>query len=271
MDVKSFGTGPCRIVLVPGGPGLVVSSYQELIDLLAEDNEVVTYEPRGTYYRDPSDFPKSEIECADELEAIVTSLPRPEKPTLLLGHSFGGTVVIETMLRDLPIGGAVISNAYSSGKMLGRGVTYRLSLLSEDARARLATISKDDAEAMNKFLAEIWYPSHFCRVNPWPESLVDALGKLNPAFMAHFIGTNIVEMNGAAATWDRENNLHEIRQPVLVISGKNDYYREEDVAQMASLFAEGTAWISETASHTPWLEDPDNFMSHLEPFLERFR
>lgn len=40
---------------------------------------------------------------------------------------------------------------------------------------------------------------------------------------------------------------------------------------MAGVFADGTVWLSETASHTPWIEDGENLMAQITAFLETFR
>lgn len=271
MEVTKVGNGPLRIVLVPGGPGLPVSSYRELIEMLAAENEVVTYDVRGSFHRDMEDIPSTIEDYAQELASVVASSSGPAKPTILFGHSFSGGTVVEAVLAGLPVAGVLLSNAFDSGAMVRRGVDHWISQFPPEVRDRLASIPVDDAGAMDAFLGEHWFPSHFCRLDPWPESLADAMGKLNPRLMKHFIGANLFALDGVARSWSVEERLKEIREPVLVISGKYDYYREDDVLRMASLFPDGRAWISETASHTPWLEDGENFRSRIDSFLERFR
>lgn len=271
MNVKSVGNGSLRILLVPGGPGLVVGAYRELVELLAEKSEVFTYEQRGNYYRDMDDFPHTEKEYAEELLEVYRSLPDDERPLVLFGHSFGGAISIEALAAGLPAAGVVLSNSYSDGSMLSQSISDRIERLPEEGRKRLASIPDGDSEAMDSFVAEVWFPNCFCRLNPWPESLLDALGRLNPKLMAHFLGSSIVETDGAAARWHGEPLLGKIEQPVLVVSGKYDYYAEDTVMRMASLFPNASAWISETSSHTPWLEDPERFKSRVDSFLDRFR
>jgi proline iminopeptidase len=218
-----------------------------------------------------NDIPLTLDDYAKELTSVIGSLSESEKPTLVFGHSFGGGPVVEAMLQGLPVAGAVLADAFDSGAMVQRGVTYRISQLPQAARDRLSSIPKDNTDAVDQFLGEFWFPNHFCRLDPWPESLLDAMGKLNPTLMTHFIGANVLTLDGATKDWSVEERLAEIQQPVLVVSGKYDYYREDDVMRMASLFPDGTAWISQTASHTPWLEDPENFKTCIDSFLDRFR
>lgn len=57
---------------------------------------------------------------------------------------------------------------------------------------------------------------------------------------------------------------------MLIISGKYDHYREEDVTATASLSADENAWIGDTASHTSWREDSQRFMPKATPFSTDF-
>lgn len=270
MEIKYTGKGRCRIVLVPGGPGLATSFYRELTALLAEKNEVVTYDQRGSFTRGLEDYPKTIAEYVDELREVVDSTTEAKKPTVLFGHSFGGAVVIDALAGGMKVDGVVLSNAFPSGQMIRQGIDFRRSRLPDDFKNRYAKAngSTVDLEEINRLLGEYWFPTHFCRLDPWPDSLVDAVSKLNPHLMELFIGSNFFDAQGSLKDWNREKDLGTITRPVLVISGENDYFRPEDTRKMASQFPKGSVWISDTASHTPWLEDTEQLRAHVQEFVD---
>lgn len=269
MDFARWGKGSTRIVLIPGGPGLFTSFYRELVDLLADLCEVVTYEQRGSYYADMENYPTTVEEYVGELREVLGSLPEPEKPTILLGHSFGGAVAIDALLADFPVSGAILSNTFSSNDMFKRGQDYRISQFPEEFHKRRAEIG-DDREALDALIAEYWFPHYFCRVTPMPASIAEGLEKVNTNVLAHFLGQSIFLDTGAMRDWNREKDLATIEHPVLVISAAYDYYRPDDIESMASSFPNGRLWISDSGSHSTWIEDPEGYKEQVSRFLSQF-
>lgn len=259
-----------EVVLVPGGPGLVPEFYQELIEQIGEFAGVLTYKQSGSEPPGSEEFPRTVTAYAEELIQVVESRANPPRPTILLGHSFSVAVVIESLLAGVNVQGAILLNGFDSSAMLSRGLQAKRRELPEAFHAAYGQIEEKRLETLMPILGEYFYPKHFCRLEPWPASFLEAMTKLNMKLAVHFIGSDLFEPDGEITGWDRSGELGGIDLPTLVVSGVYDYYLEEDVHRMARAFGDGQAWISNRASHTPWVEDPQEFRSALGQFLSLF-
>ncbi|MFP4408327.1 MAG: alpha/beta fold hydrolase [Spirochaetaceae bacterium] len=263
------GTLPL-VVLVPGGPGLVAPFYRELIEQVGEFGRVLTYEQRGSEPPDSKEFHRSVAAYAQELSEVVEREADSHRPTVLMGHSFGVAVVIEALLSGLPAQGAILLNGFDSAAMLARGLQARRRELPEPFQLAYDGMEEKRLETLMPILAEHFYPNHFCRLERWPDSFLEAMAKLNMELAVHFLGTDLFEPDGEIARWDRSKELYRITQPTLLVSGVYDYYLEEDLNRMTSALGNGEAWISRGGSHTPWVEDPYSFSAAVGRFLSLF-
>ena len=257
------------MLLVPGGPGLLPGFYDELVEGLAASAQVCTYVQRGTTPSDSEEFPRSIGGFGEELVGVVEEISGEADATVVLGHSFGVLVLIEALLSGLSIDAAILSNGFDSAGMLTRGLGDRFSQLPESFHDAYARIDRTNLAELMPVLGEHFYPRHFCRRDPWPESFVTGLGQVNPQILLHYIGTNLFDPDGVVKDWDRSADLGRITVPSLVISGAYDYYREEDNRRMAEALPNAELRLSETASHSPWIEDPESFYAAVGRFLAR--
>lgn len=269
MDVKRYGSGSVQVLLVPGGPGLLPGFYEELVEGLAAFAQVRTYVQRGTTPPDSEEFPRSIKGFADELGGVAEEVSGDADATVVLGHSFGVPVLIEALLSGLSIDGAILSNGFDSTTMMRRGLGDRFSDLPKGFHEAYARIDRTNLAELMPVLAEHFYPKHFCRRDPWPESFLTGLGQINPKVLLHYLGTNLFDPDGVIRDWDRSADVASIRVPSLVISGAYDYFREEDNRRMAEALPSAELWLSETASHSPWIEDPQGFYAATGRFLAR--
>lgn len=249
---------------MPGGPGLTPRFYEELVTELSRLCSVVTFsafpEPNEQPPRSVEDYARMAIELVEERSSDAG-------PTVLLGHSFGVAVVIEALLSEIPVEGALLLNGFSSGEMLRRGLKQRREALPPEFHEAYRKIDKSNLQELLPLLAEYFYPRHFCRLERWPDSLLEGMGALDLDLIEHFLGTDFFEIDGVIGEWNRSYDLAGIDQPTLVVSGQDDYCSPEDTLAMAEALGDGEAWISTVASHTPWLEDPEGFYRRVREFL----
>lgn len=270
MNVTQHGEGPLQILLVPGGPGLLPGFYDELVEGLTAFGRVRTFLQRGTVPADSDEFPRSMEEFADELAGVLEEIGGDADATVLLGHSFGAAVAVEALLGGADVDRAVLSNGFDSGDMLRRGLGDRRQELPAEFQEGYAHADRSNLAELMPLLATHFYPRHFCRRDPWPESFVTGLGQVNPRILLHFIGSDLFDPDGVLSDWDRSADLGAVTVPSLVVSGTYDYYRLSDSRRIAEALPEGELWVSETASHSPWIEDADGFYGAVERFLAKY-
>ncbi|MFW5688973.1 MAG: alpha/beta fold hydrolase, partial [Spirochaetota bacterium] len=128
------------------------------------------------------------------------------------------------------------------------------------------SIDTSDPEAVMALLLEYWFPRHFCTA-PLPASMGDGLAKMNGAYSTHFIGPNLFEPSGEVMSWDRSNALAALQLPVQVIFGAQDYLTLPDMEAMAQALPNASLAVSEQASHSAWIEDPDFVRETLAEFF----
>jgi proline-specific peptidase len=272
MEMQETGKDGSRILLVPGGPGLVSEFYTELVSTLSRDNRVITFEPSGTWPEDPQGFPRTMDAAIEELAAAVKHASmKTREPVVLLGHSFGAALVLGLLSseRELPsVTSAIVVSGFHSGEMLTRGIANRAASLPADFHTAYNARNRDDPSMLFALLKEYWFPRHFCRTG-WPESFNTGLSRLNAAFSEHYLGPNLLEPTGVLNSWSISNQLHKVDKPTLVAGGLHDYFLLSDVREMAESIPDGHLWMGEESSHSPWIEQAKPFFHGIRQFIQQ--
>lgn len=267
MKVSTKNTGKRRFLLVPGGPGLPVAFYRDLIALIEPLGSVETYQQQGVWPTGSATFPRSVAEAADELkEAVATTTDHTtvdDPPLYLVSHSFGAAVVIEALCSGLAVDGAILLNGYSSGEMLKCAIQERAAALPAEFHRR---VDENNDDAWMALLVDFWLPRHFCRV-PVPQALTDGLSKLNQTYCDHFVGTTFFDPDGAILDWNRDHDLSSIEIPVLFVSGAYDYVAEDTTRRMAAQLPNSYLHFGLNTSHSPWIEAPDETFKAVKRFV----
>lgn len=267
MTIHEFGNGSVHVIIAPGGPGLVPQFYSELVEALAHRYRVTVAAFTGTHPEPEDRFPRNIAEAADELEEVVRARAGAGGPTILCGHSYGGAVAIEALLRDLPVDGAILMSSFPSGDFLAQGIAHRVASLPESFHQRVKDGAANDAGNLAALIAEYWFPRHFCTVE-LPDSFRTGLEKLNPDFMNHVVGPNILNPSGAILEWNRESDLHAITIPVLVLGGPQDYFASDAVRSVFSHLPDGRFVFPAGASHSAWIENAPETINAIHQFVE---
>ena len=114
LRVESEGEGPGTPILLVHGGGSDRSHWHAVAPLLASDRRVVCFDQRGYGESEaPSDGRRDLAAMAEDVIAVCTGagLDRP----VLVGHSYGGSVVAETVARfPARFSGAVFLDAAGS-------------------------------------------------------------------------------------------------------------------------------------------------------------
>lgn len=249
---------------------MVAKFYQELVELLSESFTVTVVEFSGTYPQAAHAYPQTMAEAADELETVITEISQTGTPTVLLGHSYGGAVAVEALLRDVSLAGAILISSFPSGRFMVQGIGERIAALPSAFHQRLRAAS-GDPDAIAALTAEYWFPRHVCTID-FPESFQTALQNPNPEFTKHVIGEGgILAPDGTILEWNREHDLRRISTPVLVIGGPNDYFRPAAVRTVYGELPNARFVFPQGASHSAWVENPEETISAIHSFVEDYR
>jgi len=197
------------MIVVHGGPGLAdyAESYaglQRLLDYEGIDcHAMVFYDQLGCGASDkPASFDYTLSYYTQELAQVVDFVKNRHghRPICLLGHSWGGQVVLEYCARhggrdsSIPIVSAIVSNSPLDESTYEQKQRNLRNLLADDVR---------------QFLQE--------------EELAQSVdGSVGSAIYSKLIGLNEASITGEMKGWSILHRLGDINVPCLFISGTDD-------------------------------------------------
>jgi len=193
----------------------------------------------------------------DELDAVRQALHLENLH--LLGHSWGGVVVMEYALRK-PSGLAslILASTIVSRAMLDADWERLKKELPAEVYETLrqheqAGTTDDPAYQRASRVIDL---THVCRVDPWPEYFDRAL-EHRP------VGK--VDMSG----WDIRGRLNEIRVPTLVTCGKYDCTTPAHPEIIHQGIRGSEFILFEESSHYAHVEETDRYLAVLDEFITR--
>ncbi len=68
----------------------------------------------------------------------------------------------------------------------------------------------------------VFYKRHLCRLDPWPKELVQSHEHISHPVYYTMNGPNEFTIIGNLRYWDISNQLHKIKLPALIVTGKYD-------------------------------------------------
>jgi 3-oxoadipate enol-lactonase len=241
------GAGPA-VVLVHGLGGAAIWKYQTAE--LARDFQVVVPDLRGTGASPKPPGPYSLQDFVDDLRGLVEALKLA--PAALLGHSFGGSIVLEYAAQH-PDG---VSAVVAAG-----GPTELPEQNREAMRARAETVEREGMDAVAETVATNATAPSFREERPSEfRAYVDLVASADPAGYAATCR--------AIADLDIGDHLSRITAPVLLVGGDRDgvappELNRRNAARIPSCrFVE----IADCGHVLPW-EKPEALLEAARPFL----
>ncbi|MFF4410989.1 alpha/beta fold hydrolase [Streptosporangium sp. NPDC001559] len=188
------GRGPL-LLLIPGGTG-GAASFEEIVDDLAADRTVVTYDPRGlsnSPLDDPAARQRVEQHAEDALRLI--DLLSPGEPVSVVGCSSGAIVAMHLLTAHPGRVARVVAHEPPLAEVLPDAAEHRAML----ARVREAFDREGLMAAATVLAAGLRRPGETADARPAAEpspraaarverSMADApyfIGRIIPSFMAH--------------------------------------------------------------------------------------
>jgi L-proline amide hydrolase len=263
------------LVTLHGGPGGSHDYLENLARLAADGRAVVHYDQigggRSTHLKDKApDFWTVGL-FLDELDNLLAHLGI-DKRYHLLGQSWGGMLGAEhAVRRPKGLSSLVIADSPASMELWVQEADRLRLALPPDVQATLVkheaagtTSSPDYAKAVRVF-----YERHLCRAKPWPEELDRSFAVMeeDPTVYHTMNGPSEFHVIGSLKSWSIIDRLDRIATPTLIISGRHDEATPATVQPYADRI-KGARWkIFENSSHTPHLEETEEYLKTVGSFL----
>jgi proline iminopeptidase len=113
-----------------------------------------------------------------------------------------------------------------------------------------------------------YYNRHVCRLNPWPDSLLEALDGLNMDVYQTMWGPSEFTVTGKLKDFDLYPRLHEITIPVLLTCGDNDEAGVKTLKDFQMAFPQAQMAVIPNASHLHQIEQPQIYKIVVNEFLK---
>jgi L-proline amide hydrolase len=267
---------PTPLVVLHGGPGATHDYLLALADL-AEQRAIIHYDQlgngRSTHFPDRG----AEFWTVDlfvrELHNLVDALGIRSRHHVL-GQSWGGFLAQEYALtRPSGLRALVLANTAASFPDFVAECNRLRGLLPPDVNETLRRHEEagttDDPEY--EAACEVFYHRHLCRLDPWPEEVVETFAWIerDPTVYHTMNGPSEFHVIGSIRDWQAKDRLAGIDAPTLIVSGRHD---EATPALQEPLRdgIHGAEWVCfEASSHMPHVEERARYRQVVGDFLTR--
>jgi proline iminopeptidase len=271
---KKIGDGAVKVLLLHGGPGFSHDYLEAMESFLPQAGiEMYYYDQLGCGNSDHPEDPSlwTLPRYMAELEEVRKGLGLDK--FVLYGHSWGGLLAIEYALRhQRHLRGLVISNMTAGIQSVLRHLETIKRRLPTTVLAQLEELESRgayDTPAYEEIMMTYLYPQVICRIQPWPEAVVRAFGRVNKKIYNQMQGASEFVINGNLKGWERWDRLPEIKVPTLALGAVHDEMDPADIRKMASLLPQGQAEICATGSHLSMWDAQADYFSYLMTFLRK--
>lgn len=268
---KIVGAGKAiPLLTLHGGPG-AGHDYLEPLEALAAERPVIFYDQLGCGKSDKPDARALwTIErFADEIDEVRSALGLDRLH--MLGQSWGGWLGVEYLLRHPP--GLVSFVLASTSASIPEFTAECNRLIAEMPGAMQQALSHhgmrgdyehpDFVAAMTEF-----YKRHVCRLASWPDCLMRTVANLDRNQVYDTInGPNEFTTIGNLRYWDRTDELHTIKTPVLLTCGRYDELGPSCSQTMLKRIPHSRMQVFEHSAHTAHIEEPAAYMACVSSFL----
>lgn len=268
------------LVVLHGGPGATHDYLVPLWDL-AGDRAVVLYDQlgngRSTHHPDRgADFWTVEL-FVRELANLLDHLGIAGRHHVL-GQSWGGFLAQEHALTRPPgLRSLVLSNtAASFPDFVAEANRLRADLppgVDDTLRRHEESGTTDDPEYATACM--VFYARHVCRLDPWPQGVVDGFAKIeeDPTVYHTMNGPSEFHVIGSIRDWSSTDRLASIGVPTFVLSGEHDEATPAlQVPLVEGIGADGTE-VEQTVmagcSHLPMWEQREEYARLVAAWLAR--
>jgi proline iminopeptidase len=264
---KIFGKGE-PLLIINGGPGMNSNGFEGMAKILAESQETIIYDQRGTGKSKLAELNSKTISMkimADDIESLRKHLKI--KKWNILGHSFGGMLAsYYATVYPNSINKLVLS---SSG-----GIDLTLLKTPNLIERNLSKVEKDSMDYWNDKI-EKGDTSHAARLARGramaPAYVYDQ--KYVPIIAERLTQGNSI-INGLLwddmqkINFDCAAKLKSFKNPVLIIQGKEDVISNQIGELAQKTIPNSKLILLENCRHYGWLDAKEKYFGEINSFLK---
>lgn len=264
---KTFGKGE-PLLIINGGPGMNSNGFEDMAKTLAEKQETIIYDQRGTGKSKLKDLNSKTISMkimADDIESLRKHL-KIQKWNIL-GHSFGGMLssyyatVYPNSINKLVLSssGGVDLTLLKTENLIERNLTKaeKDSLNYWNAKIEKGDTSHETRLGRGRALAPAYvYDQKYVPIIA--ERLTQGNSKING-----LLWEDMQKIN-----FDCKPKLKSFKNPVLIIQGKQDVISNEIGELAHKTFPNSKLILLENCRHYGWLDAKEKYFSEVNSFLK---
>lgn len=271
---RVVGTGKgVPLLLIHGGPGSRSCEGIPAYATLGIDRPVIFYDQLGSGHSDrPTDTTLWQLpRFVDEITVLRKELNLKE--VHILGSSWGGSIAVEYMLTRKPTG---VKSVIFAGPLLSTSRWMR------DAKILLSKLSKPVQDTIQKYESLKMYDhkSYIAATDSFniqylsrkqgvriPVPDCETSGKFNAQVYRYMWGPTEFNATGTLKSFERTERLHEIKQPVLFITGRFDEARPETIYEFQKEIPGSKVEVIENSGHNKVRDNPEAYLAAIRRFL----
>jgi len=260
------------LLLIHGGPGSTSCSGIPGYSLLADERPVIFYDQLGTGRSDrPTDTTLWHVErFTDEVDSIRKALHLKELH--ILGHSWGGVVLLEYMAKRAK----GVKSAIFEGPLLSTPLWVR------DADLLLKSMPPGLQDTISKYESLRFYdaPSYRAATDSFYARHLTTKKRLivgsdecdtvkgNEVVYKYMWGPTEFRCTGILIDYDHSAYLRTITEPVLFIAGQFDEVRQETMYEFQKMVPGSKVVITPEAGHMQILDQPLFLTNEIRKFMK---
>ncbi len=257
------------LVVVHGGPGM---SHDYLLPLakLSKNRAVIFYDQLDAGRSDRPNEPKnwSIARFLDEITTLTSILSLTK--INLFGNSWGGTLsAAYAATKPANLNRLILSSPLiCTSTWIKDSHVLRANLPSETLKVMEICENRGDTDSQEYLDAvDIFYKTHLCRVDPWPDPVLKTMNLINSVCYEGMWGPNEFTCNGILKNYDGSSDLHKIDVPTLVTCGDFDEATPKNTEKFSTMIPNSTFKSFKASSHMAFIEEELEYLDLLESFL----
>ena len=265
-NIRSSGV---PLLVVHGGPGMS-HDYLTPLAKLAKNRAVIFYDQLDAGKSDRPNDPRNWniTRFLDEITILMSVLNITKFN--LFGNSWGGTLsAAYAATKPVSLNRLILSSPLiCTSTWIEDSHLLRANLPSETLSVLETCENSGDTDSQEYLAAvDMFYKMHLCRVDPWPEPVLNTMNLVNSVCYEGMWGPNEFTCNGVLKNYDGSSDLYKIDVPTLVTCGDFDEATPKSTKKFSNMIPNSNFKNFTASSHMAFIEEEREYLNLLESFL----